>query len=128
MTPGEWAQVLASCPAGEAGDEDRRVALSMLSDEDWLSEEGASFLREAARRRRPLCPAGTHDTFAHWGDEDLPGVVSSLRRVPAWAVDAMGRVDSRDNPARHGPFTRNRADAAVAWAELLEALAAGRPK
>lgn len=124
MSPHEWSAVLA-----DASDDERRDALLMLADEDWLSEEGAAFLRTAARREAGLCP-GEAGGRSYWFDEAASNEAAWRRdhEVPSWVVCAVGRVDPEDEPRARGEpnahYTPYVATAAVAFRQLLEALAA----
>lgn len=114
MSPREWAAVLAGL-----GDAERRDALLMLSDEDWLSQEGAAFLREAANRDVSLDPASDAvegNYYWHHYVMESGRVIVNRRLVPQWALRRM--------PA-FGPFSRDYSRADDAYAELLHALAAG---
>lgn len=110
MTPSEWAVAIS-----EQGDEDRAVTLLAMADEPWLSEEWAAWLRSRADCINPNL--GVKIRRHYWcgfgrADKDY---------LPAELMDAIGRVDSDDNPDKNGGFTPYATKVGV-WEQLFFAL------
>lgn len=132
MTIDEWVVLLV-----KVNDEDeRRCLLFMLTDEDWLSEDGRAFLRDAAvgksELRPSFHPADKSAQRPHWFDPTTVGgpisVVDHDRSVPSWVIDHIGRVDHLDRFDPKGKYSRYYATPSEAYDALLRALAAGPMK
>lgn len=118
-TTTDWPAVLA----GVADEQELRLALLQLSDEDCFREPEREWLREAACREFVLKPAGERGGRYYWTYGYKSPASREINGTTAeWLMMRCGEVDCSDNPRKRGGFTVYRPSAQEAWADLLAAL------
>lgn len=96
--------------------------LLALSDEPWCSDARREWLHSRKNYLRP-CFYSSKGAY-YWIDETGHEVDyrETPWHVPAWAIDAVGRVDCWDNQTASGEYTPNR-PLQECWCDLMEGLA-----
>jgi hypothetical protein len=117
MTKEEWAVVLARIE-----DEERRVALLMLADEDWLSEESACWLRKVSKRVRGLKPCKRENQDVFWWKIDSPFLDNNSECIPEWLLSRMDRRSAGNAKDPSGHYSPERNTPEEAWLDLLAIL------